>query len=250
MRIVVIGGTGLIGSKAVVRLREAGHETVAAAPQTGVDTVTGEGLEAALASTDVVVDLANSPSYKPAAVMDFFTAHETNLLAAEERAGVGHHVVLSIVGTDRSPDNGYFRAKVAQENRIKASPVPYTIVRSTQFMEFLDDIVEASEADDGVHVAHGLFQPIAADDVAAIVAEVAMSAPRGETIEIAGPELEPFDELVRRYLELTGDRRVVRTDPDALYFGGGVERLSLVPMGEARLGETTLAEWVERRRAH
>jgi len=250
MRIVVIGGTGLIGSKAVVRLREAGHETVAAAPQTGVDTVTGEGLEAALASTDVVVDLANSRSYEPAAVMDFFTAHETNLLAAEERAGVGHHVVLSIVGTDRSPDNGYFRAKVAQEDLIEASPVPYTIVRSTQFMEFLDAIVEAGQAADGVHIAHGLFQPIAADDVAAIVAEAATSAPRQGTIEIAGPEREPFDELVRRYLELTGDRRVVRTDPDARYFGGRVERFSLVPMGDARLGETTLAEWVARRRTH
>jgi len=248
MKIVVIGGTGLIGSKAGVLLRHAGHTALAAAPDTGVNTVTGEGLEAALEGADVVVDLANSPSFEPSAVMEFFKAHEKSLLAAEARAGVRHHVALSIVGADRSPDNGYFRAKVAQEHLIKASGVPYTIIRSTQFMEFLGAIADAGQADGVVEIATGLFQPIAADDVAAIVAEVATSSPRNGTIEIAGPERAPFDEIVRRYLEIMGDQRAVHGDPQARYYGGKVERYTLVPTGEARLGEIPLATWVKRKR--
>ena len=249
MKIVVIGGTGLIGSKTIVLLRAAGHDALAAAPNTGVNTVTGEGLEAALDAAEVVVDLANSPSFEPSAVMDFFTAHEKNLLAAEARAGVRHHVALSIVGVDRSPDSGYFQAKIAQEDLIKASRIPYTIIRSTQFMEFLGAIADAGQGGGGVKIATGLFQPIAADDVAAVVAEVATSAPRKGTIEIAGPERAPFNEVVERYLEMMGDKRPVHADPDARYFGAKVERLSLVPMGNAQLGNITLADWVKRKRA-
>jgi uncharacterized protein YbjT (DUF2867 family) len=221
---------------------------LAAAPSTGVNTVTGEGLDEALAATQVVIDLANSPSFESSAVLDFFSTHETNLLAAEARAGVRHHVVLSIVGTDRSPDNGYFRGKVAQEALIKASTVPYTIIRSPQFMEFLGSIADAGQEDDGIHVATGLFQPIAADDVAAIVAEVALSAPSNGTLEIAGPERSPFNEIVGRYLAGMDDPRPVVADPDARYFGSRVEYDSLVPQGEARLGDIDLTEWLARKR--
>lgn len=249
MKVVVIGGTGLIGSKTIALLRRAGHEALAAAPSTGVNTLTGEGVAAALHGADVVVDLANSPSFEASAVMSFFETHEKTLLAAEARAGVRHHVALSIVGADRSPDNGYFRAKVAQEDLIKAAGLPYTIVRSTQFMEFLGAIADAGQADGAVHIATGLFQPIAADDVAGFVAETATSAPRNGTVEIAGPETAPFDEIVRKYLEMTGDARPVRADPEARYFGGRVERTSLVPTGAARLGTTTLADWVARKSA-
>jgi len=249
MKIVVIGGTGLIGSKTTVLLRAAGHDALAAAPNTGVNTVTGEGLEAALDAAEVVIDLANSPSFESSAVMAFFTAHEKSLLAAEDRAGVRHHVALSIVGVDRSPDSGYFRAKIAQEDLIKASGMPYTIIRSTQFMEFLRAIADEGQRDGVVAIATGLFQPIAADDVAAVVAEVATSAPRNGTIEIAGPERAPFDEVVKRYLEMTGDKRSVRADTEARYFGAKVERLSLVPKGDAQLGKITLADWVKRKLA-
>lgn len=249
MKIVVIGGTGLIGSKTIAILRKAGHDAVAAAPDTGVNTITGEGLDAALGAADVVIDLANSRSFEAAAVMDFFTAHETNLLAAEVRAGVKHHVALSIVGTDRSPDNAYFRAKVAQENLIKASGMAYTIVRSTQFMEFLGAIADDGQKDGVIYIATGMFQPIAADDVAAIVAETALSAPRNGTIEIAGPDRAPFNEIVKGYLKRTGDSRPVYADPAALYFGSKVESLSLVPLGEARLGHIALNDWIERRKA-
>ena len=249
MRIVVIGGTGLIGSKTVALLRGAGHDVLAAAPDTGVNTVTGEGLAQALAGADVVIDLANSRSFEPSAVMEFFTAHEKNLLGAEASAGVGHHVVLSIVGTDRAPDNGYFRAKVAQEELIKGSGVPYTVIRSTQFMEFLGTIADAGQKDAAIYLSAGLFQPIAADDVAGIVAEVAVSPPRNSTIEIAGPERAPFDEVIRRYLNLIGDKRPVYADREARYFGGKVEQLTLVPTGEARLGRVGLADWVKRKHA-
>ena len=247
MKIVVIGGTGLVGSKVTAALRGAGHDALAAAPSTGVNTLTGEGLGAALEAADVVVDLANSPSFEPSAAMDFFRAHEKNLVAAEMRAGVDHHVALSIVGAERSPDNGYFQAKVAQEDAIKASGVPYTIIRSTQFMEFLGGIADAGQVDGVVKIATGLFQPIAADDVAAAVAEAATSAPRRGTIEIAGPERAPFDEIIRRYLEMMGDKRPVHADPEARYFGGRVERLSLVPVGDAQLGKITLAYWIKRK---
>ena len=249
MKIVVIGGTGLIGSKTIVRLRSAGHDALAAAPDTGVNTVTGEGLDAALDGAEVVIDLANSRSFEPSAALDFFTAHEKNLLAAEVRAGVWHHLVLSIVGADRSPDNGYFRAKVVQEDLIRGAGIPYTVVRSTQFMEFLGSIADAGQTDGVINIATGLFQPIAADDVAAIVADTAIAAPRNGTIEIAGPEKAPFDEIIRSYLRMMGDDRPVHADPGARYFGGKVGRLSLVPMGEARLGQIKLADWVRRKLA-
>ena len=249
MKIVVIGGTGLIGSKTIALVRSAGHDALAAAPDTGVNTVTGEGLEAALHGADVVIDLANSRSFEPSAAMDFFTAHEKNLLTGEARAGVRHHVVLSIVGSDRSPDNGYFRAKVAQEEMIKGSGIPFTVIRSTQFMEFLGGIADAGQKGGVVNIATGLFQPIAADDVAVFVADAALAAPRNGTIEIAGPERAPFDEIIKSYLRMMGDDRVVRADPGAHYFGGLVEQLSLVPTGEAQLGRIKLADWVRRKLA-
>ena len=249
MKIVVIGGTGLIGSKTIKRLREAGHDALAAAPNTGVNTVTGEGLEAVLDGAGVVIDLANSRSFEPAPAMDFFMAHEKNLLAAEARAGVRHHVALSIVGAERSPDNGYFRAKVAQEDLIKGSGIPFTVIRSTQFMEFLPSIADAGQKAGSINIATGLFQPIAADDVAAIVADTALAAPRNGTIEIAGPERAPFDEIVRSYSRMMGDDRPVLADPGAQYFGGRVEQLSLVPTGEAQLGRIKLADWVKAKRA-
>jgi len=249
MKIVVIGGTGLIGSKTIKRLREAGHDALAAAPNTGVNTVTGEGLEAVLDGAGVVIDLANSRSFEPAPAMDFFMAHEKNLLVAEARAGVRHHVALSIVGAERSPDNGYFRAKVAQEDLIKGSGIPFTVIRSTQFMEFLPSIADAGQKAGSINIATGLFQPIAADDVAAIVADTALAAPRNGTIEIAGPERAPFDEIVRSYLRMMGDDRPVLADPGAQYFGGRVEQLSLVPTGETQLGRIKLADWVKAKRA-
>jgi uncharacterized protein YbjT (DUF2867 family) len=249
MKIVVIGGTGLIGLKTIVLLHDSDHDALAAAPDTGVNTVTGEGLEAALEGAEVVVDLVNSRSFEPSAVMEFFTAHEKNLLAAEARAGVRHHVVLSIVGIDRSPDNGYFRAKTVQEELIKDSGIPYTVIRSTQFMEFLGAIADAGQENGIINIATGLFQPIAADDVAAFVADAALAAPRNGTIEIAGPERAPFDEVIRNYLRMMGDARPVHADPDARYFGGRVEQFSLVPTGEAQLGRIHLVDWVRRKRA-
>jgi uncharacterized protein YbjT (DUF2867 family) len=248
MKIVVIGGTGLIGSKTVAILRQRGHEVVAAAPNTGVNTITGEGLKEAMAGAQVVVDLANSPSFEDKAVMKFFETSERKLLPAEAAAGVRHHVALSIVGTDRS-DNGYFRAKVAQEKLIEASGIPYTIIRSTQFLEFLGAIADSGADGNKVRISPGLFQPIAADDVAAIVADVTLAAPRNGIIEIAGPERAPFNEIVACYLKAVGDPRVVVSDPKARYFGGLVEERSLVPLGEARLGRIGFDEWLRRSRA-
>jgi len=248
MKIVVIGGTGLIGSKTVAILRQRGHDVVAAAPNTGVNAITGEGLKAALAGAQVVVDLANSPSFEDKAVLQFFETSERNLLPAETAAGVRHHVALSIVGIDRS-DNGYFRAKVAQENLINASGIPYTIIRSTQFMEFLRGVADSATDGNKVRIAPGLFQPIAADDVAANVAEVALAVPRNGIVEIAGPEQAPFNEFVARYLKAVGDPREVVRDPEALYFGGRVEQRSLVPLGEARLGRIGFDEWLRGLRA-
>ena len=247
MKIVVIGGTGLIGSKTVAILRQGGHEVLAASPNTGVNTITGEGLKEAMAGTQAVVDLANSPSFEDKAVLEFFEASGRNLLAAEAAAGVQHHVALSIVGTDRTPDNGYFRAKVAQEKLIETSGIPYTIIRSTQFMEFLRGIADASAEGTIVRISPGLFQPIAADDVAAIVADVALAAPRNGIVEIAGPERAPFNEIVARYLHAVGDPREVVCDPEARYWGGRVEEHSLVPLGEARLGRIGLDEWLRHR---
>jgi uncharacterized protein YbjT (DUF2867 family) len=248
MKIVVIGGTGLIGSKTVAILRQGGHEVVAASPNTGVNTITGEGLKGAVAGAQVVIDLANSPSFEDKAVLEFFETSGRNLLAAETAAGVRHHVALSIVGTDRS-DNGYFRAKVAQEKLIKASGIPYTIIRSTQFLEFLRAIAASGADGNVVRISPGLFQPIAADDVAAIVAEVALAAPRNGMIEIAGPERAPFNEIVARYLKAVGDPREVVRDPEARYFGSQVEEHSLVPLGEARLGRIGFDEWLRRSQA-
>ena len=248
MKIVVIGGTGLIGSKTVAILRQGGHEVVAASPQGGINTITGEGLKQAMAGTQVVIDLANSPSFEDKAVLEFFEISGRNLLAAESAAGVRHHVALSIVGIDRS-DNGYFRGEVAQEKLIKASGIPYTIIRSTQFLEFLRGIADSGAEGNKVRISPGLFQPIAADDVAAFVADVAIAAPRGGIVEIAGPERAPFDEIVARYLKAMGDPRQVVRDPAALYFGGRVEERSLVPLGEARLGRIGLDEWLRRLRA-
>ena len=245
MKIVVIGGTGLIGSKVVEKLRQKGHEAIAAAPNTGVNTITGEGLKEAMAGAQVVIDLANSPSFEDKAVLEFFETSGRNLLAAEAAASVRHHVALSVVGTDRS-DNGYFRAKVAQENLIKTSGIPYTIVRSTQFMEFLRGIVASSADGNMVRISPGLFQPIAAEDVAAIVADVALAAPRNGIVEIAGPERAPFNEIVARYLKAIGDPREVVRDAEARYFGGRVEEHSLVPLGEARLGRIGFDEWLRR----
>jgi uncharacterized protein YbjT (DUF2867 family) len=249
MKIVVIGGTGLIGSKTVPMLRQGGHEVVAASPNTGVNSITGEGLEDAMAGTQVVIDLANSPSFEDRAVLEFFETSGRNLLAAEAAAGVRHHVALSIVGTDRTPDNGYFRAKVAQERLIETSGIPYTIIRSTQFLEFLGGIAASSTDGNVVRLSAGLFQPIAADDVAAIVAEVALAAPRNGIVEIAGPERARFNDIVARYLKAVADPREVVSDPEARYYGGRVEERSLVPLGEARLGRIGLDEWFRRSQA-
>jgi uncharacterized protein YbjT (DUF2867 family) len=245
MKIVVIGGTGRIGSKAVAILRQGGHEVVAASPNTGVNTITGEGVKEAVAGTQVVIDLANSPSFEDRAVLEFFETSGRNLLPAEAAAGVRHHVALSIVGIDRS-DNGYFRAKLAQEKLIVASSIPYTIIRSTQFLEFLGAIADSGMDGNVVRISPGLFQPIAADDVAANVADVALAVPRNGIVEIAGPERAPFNEIVARYLKAVGDLREVVRDPEARYYGGRVEERSLVPLGEARLGSIGFDEWLRR----
>jgi uncharacterized protein YbjT (DUF2867 family) len=248
MKIVVIGGTGLIGSKTVAILRRGGHDVVAASPQSGVNTITGEGLKEVLAGAQVVIDLANSPSFEDKAVLEFFETSEGHLLPAEASAGVGHHVALSIVAIDRT-DNGYFRAKAAQEKLIEASGVPYTIVRATQFMEFLRGIADSAADGTTVRLPPVLFQPIAADDVAANVAEAALAAPRNGVVEIAGPERAPFNEIVARYLKAVGDPRQVVGDPEARYWGGRVEERSLVPLSEARLGRIGLEEWLRRSQA-
>ena len=248
MKIVVIGGTGLIGSKTVAILRQRGHDVLAASPQSGVNTITGEGLKETLAGAQVVVDLANSPSFEDKAVMEFFEASEHHLLPADAVAHVQHHVALSIVGVGRT-DNGYFRAKVAQEKLIEASGVPYTIIRATQFMEFLRGIADSATDGKTVRLPPVSFQPIAADDVAAIVAETALAAPRNGVVEIAGPERAPFNDIVARYLKSVGDPREVVGDPKAAYWGGQVEERSLVPVGEARLGRIRLDEWLRRSQA-
>ncbi|MFI2703540.1 SDR family oxidoreductase [Cellulosimicrobium composti] len=250
MKVVVIGGTGLIGSQVVSRLREQGHEAVPAAPNTGVNTLTGEGLAEALAGADVVVDVSNSPSFADADVLSFFTTSTTNVLAAEQAAGVGHHVALSIVGADRAPSSGYLRAKVAQEGLIKASPVPWTIVRATQFFEFLAAIADSATQDGVVTLSTGAIQPMAAQDVAAEVADVAMAPARNATVEIAGPERFHLDELVRGALAAAGDPRTVVSDPAATYFGTPLDETTIVPVGDdAILAPTTLSAWKEARAA-
>ncbi len=244
MKIVVIGGSGLIGAKTTAILRQGGHEVLAASRKNGIDAMTGKGLTEAMASASVVIDLANSPSFEDKAVLEFFETSGRNLLAAEATAGIRHHVALSIVGTDRTPDNGYFRAKVAQEKLIQASHIPYTIVRATQFMEFLGMIAASSADGNVIRLSPGMFQPIAADDVAAIVADIALAPPKNGIVDIAGPDRAPFNEIIARYLKAAGDTRRVVRDPEALYWGGRVEEKSLVPLGEARLGRIGLDEWL------
>jgi uncharacterized protein YbjT (DUF2867 family) len=244
MKIVVIGGSGLIGKKVVTNLRQHGQEVVAASPSSGVNTVTGEGLAQTLAGAQVVVDVANAPSWEDNAVLAFFETSGRNLLAAEAAAGVGHHVALSVVGTDRLLASGYFRAKMAQEKLIKASPIPYTIVRATQFFEFLGGIAQAATEGQTVRLPPVLMQPIASEDVAAVVADVALGEPLKGAFDLAGPELIRQDDLVRQFLSATGDVRTVITDPQSLYFGIAVDDRSLTPGDNPRLGPTRFADWL------
>src|SRR5215203_5701089 len=244
MKIVVIGGTGLIGSKVVAILREYGHEAIAASPRMGVNTLTGEGLAEALTGASVVVDVSNSPSFEDKAVMEFFQTSTRNLLAAEAAAGVGHNVALSIVGIDRSPDNGYFKAKLAQENLIASGPIPYSIVRATQFLEFIDGIADSATTGNEVHMAPVAFQPMAADDVARAVAGVAVNAPLNGRLEIAGPERLRFDDVIRRRLRARNDARRVIADPHAPYFGAVPSEQSLIPLNAAQLGKTRFEDWL------
>jgi uncharacterized protein YbjT (DUF2867 family) len=244
MKIVVIGGTGLIGSKLVNKLREHGHEAVAAAPNTGVNTLTGEGLAEVLKGASVVVDVSNAPSWEDAAVLNFFETSTRNLLSYEGAAGVGHHVALSVVGTDQLSESGYFRAKIAQEKLIKESPIPYTIIHATQFFEFLKGLADVSVVDGKVHVPPVLFQPMAADDVASAVGKVALGPPANGIVEIGGPEQFRIDELVRRRLATLKDPREVIADPNALYSGARITDKTLVPGKNARLGETRFETWL------
>jgi len=245
MKIVVIGGTGLIGSKTVSNLSRLGHEVIAAAPNTGVNTLTGEGLAEALVGADVVVDVANSPSFEDDAAMAFFQTAGRNLLAAEQVAGVKHHVALSVVGTERLQASGYFRAKLAQEALIKASSTPYTILRSTQFFQFVGGIVHAAAAGDAIHLAPALIQPIAADDVAAALTKVVVGQPVNGTLEVAGPETFRLDTFAEQYLSAQQDPRAVVADPKALYFGAVLDDQTLIPDAGAILGATTFEAWLD-----
>ena len=244
MKIVVIGGTGLIGSKLVSKLRDQRHEALAASPNSGVNSVTGEGLAEALKGASVVVDVSNSPSWEDAAVLKFFETSTRNLLTYEAAAGVGHHVALSVVGTQRLSESGYFRAKIAQEKLITESSIPYSIVHATQFFEFLKGLADISMVGDEVHLPPVLFQPMAADDVATGVGKVAAGAPVNGTVEIGGPEQFRMDELVRRHLGQIGDAREVIADPNALYAGAKLNDRTLVPSDNARLGETRYEIWL------
>ena len=244
MKIVVIGGTGLIGSRLVSKLREHGHEAIAASPNSGVNTLTGQGLGELLKGALVVVDVSNSPSWEDAAVMNFFETSTRNLLTCEAAAGVGHHVALSVVGTEQLSKSGYFRAKIAQERLIKGSSVPYSIVQATQFFEFLKGLADISLVDGKVHLPPVLFQPMAADDVATGVARIAVGPPVNGIVEIAGPEQFRLDELVRRRLSALKDPREVVADPNALYSGAKLSEKTLVPGNDARLGETRFETWL------
>jgi uncharacterized protein YbjT (DUF2867 family) len=244
MKIVVIGGTGLIGSKLVSKLREMGHETVAASPNTGVDTITGAGLREALTGARVVVDVSNSPSFEEKAVMEFFTTSTRNLIAAEKEAGVGHHVALCIVGTDRLLESPYFRAKLAQENLIKESEIPYTILRSTQFFEFVARIATASSDGKSVRATSAYIQPVVSDDVVSALAEIATGEPANGTVEIAGPERFHIDALIRQLMKATGDARKVITDANERYFGALLQELALTSDSPDIVGTTHFADWV------
>jgi len=246
MKFVIIGGTGLIGSKLVNRLRAHGHTAVPASPDTGVNTVTGEGLDQVLSGANVVVDVSNSPSFEDAAVMKFFQTSTSNLLAAEANAGVGHHVALSIVGCDRAPDSGYLRAKVAQEKLIRSSPIPYSIIRATQFFEFFKRIADEATMERTVRIPPVLFKPMAADDVADAVCDVSMGPPLQGIVEVAGPQQFRFDEFIRLGLEARHDSREVVADPHARYFGTELNERTLVPDTNARLGDIRFEEWLHR----
>jgi uncharacterized protein YbjT (DUF2867 family) len=246
MKIVVIGGSGLIGKKLVPILRELGHEAVPASPSSGVNALTGEGLAEALAGAGVVVDVTNSPSFADAAVLEFFETSTRNLLAAGAAAGVGHHVALSVVGADRLPDSGYMRAKFAQERLITAGKVPYTIVRATQFFEFLGGIAGPRADGDTVRLPTAPMQPLAADDVAAVLAEVVVGAPVNGIVELAGPEALPIAELVGRFLTASGDTRTVVADPQARYFGAALDDRGLSPGDNPRVGPTRFEDWLGR----
>jgi uncharacterized protein YbjT (DUF2867 family) len=243
MKIVVIGGTGLIGSKLVAKLEAQGHEAVPASPNTGVDTLTGEGLSEALEGAQVVVDVSNSPDWEDNAVMHFFETSTRNLLAAEKAAGVGHHVALSVVGTDRLTESGYFRAKLAQEQLIQDSSIPYSIVHATQFFEFLMGIADSATDGNTVHLPPALIQPMAAADVAAAVGRVAVGPPVNGIVEVAGPEEFQLDELIRGRLKAAGDSREVVTDPHATYFGITPSGRTLLPEDDAQIAETRLEDW-------
>ncbi len=245
MKIVVIGGTGLIGSKLITKLKASGHEAVAAAPNTGVNTLTGEGLTEVLKGAQVVVDVSNSPSFEDVAVMNFFQTSTRNLLSYEAAAGVGHHVALSIVGSESLPESGYMRAKVAQEKLIKEGSIPYSIIHSTQFFEFVKRIADDATAGNSVRIPPVRFQPIASDDVASAVCKVATGAPLNGAIEIAGPENFRFDELIRQRLTALNDPREVIADPQARYFGAEMSENSLVPIGDAQLGEIRFEDWLK-----
>ncbi|MEU7744985.1 SDR family oxidoreductase [Nonomuraea sp. NPDC049158] len=244
MKIVVIGGTGLIGSKLVTKLGEHGHEAVAASPNTGVNTLTGEGLDEVLTDASVVVDVSNSPSFERAAVMEFFETSTRNLLAAEAAAGVGHHVALSVVGTERMPENGYFRAKIAQEQLIEKSSIPFSIVHATQFFEFVRGIADEATDGDQVRIAPVLFQPMAGEDVAEAIGRVAVGSPLNRRLEIAGPEQSRMDEFFRDALAAWGDPRTVVTDPHAHYFGTEPGERTLVPADGASLGRIRYRDWL------
>lgn len=249
MKIVIIGGSGLIGTKLGKKLADAGHEAVAASPKSGVNTLTGKGLADVLKNAQVVVDVSNSPSFAEDDVMNFFKTSTANLLKYEAAAGVRHHVAVSIVGCDRPPENGYFRAKVAQEKLIKEGPVPYTIVRSTQFLDFAGGIADEATKGNEVRIAPVLFQPIASDDVASAVARVALESPVNGIVEIAGPDVFRFDEFIRQYLRASNDPREVVADPNAPYFGAVPGERTLIPEDGARLGQTRFADWFKRSRS-
>ena len=246
MMIVFIGGSGMIGSKLVGKLSEAGHDALAASPESGVDIISGEGLAEAMEGAQVVVDVANAPAWDDAAVLDFFQTSSRNVLSAEAAAGVAHHVTLSVVGADRLPDSGYLRAKVAQEEIVKAGPIPHTIVRATQFFEFIGRIADSSTDGDTVLLSPALVQPEAADDVVSTLADIAAGTPLNDTIELGGPEAFPLDELARRVLSATGDTRRVVADPHIPYFGAELDERSLVPGDDARIAPTRFEDWLSR----
>ncbi|HML29859.1 MAG TPA: SDR family oxidoreductase [Hyphomicrobium sp.] len=249
MKIVVIGGTGLIGSKLIPHLQKMGHDAIAASPNTGVNTLTREGLAAAMSGAQVVVDVANSPSFEDKAVLDFFETSGRNLLAAEAAAGVSHHIALSVIGADRLPLSGYLRAKVAQETLIKAAKIPFTILRSTQFFEFVGAIVQSATKGNDVHLSPALFQPVSSDDVAAALADLTVGKPVNGVVEIAGPEKIPLDEIGRRYLSVTGDGRRVVADIHARYFGTELNDKSLTPGDNPILGINRFDDWLQARSA-